>query len=98
VRDNNKQGRITFFIHFEKRSNCIGELKGEASFTSGNTAVYRAPGDPCVLQFNFTSSSVSMKEVEGCGSHRGVDCLFEGVYPKKREAKKKEIKKKPSGK
>jgi hypothetical protein len=98
IRDNKRQGRITFFVHFEKRNNCIGELKGEASFTSANTAVYRVPGDPCLLQFNFSSSSVAMKELEGCGSHRGVDCLFEGVYPKKREPKKKEPKKKSSGK
>lgn len=93
VRDNKKPGRMTFFVHFERKNNCTGELKGEANFTSGNTAVYRAPGDPCVLQFNFTTSSVAIKEVEGCGSHRGVDCLFEGVYPRKREAKKKTSKK-----
>jgi len=93
VRDNKKPGRITFFVHFEKKNNCIGELKGEASFTSANTAVYRAAGDPCVLQLNFTASSVAMREMEGCGSHRGVDCLFEGVYVKKRETKKKTSKK-----
>jgi hypothetical protein len=93
VRDNKKPGRMTFFVHFERKNNCTGELKGEASFTSGNTAMYRAAGDPCVLQFNFTASSVAIKEVEGCGSHRGVDCLFEGIYPRKREAKKKTSKK-----
>jgi len=93
VRDNKKQGRMTFFVHFERKNNCTGELKGEASFTSASTAIYRAAGDPCVLQFNFTSSSVAIKEMEGCGSHRGVDCLFEGVYSKKREAKKKTSKK-----
>jgi hypothetical protein len=93
VRDNKKPGRKLFLFIFEKKNNCIGELKGEASFTSANTAVYRAAGDPCVLQLNFTSSSVAMKEMEGCGSHRGVDCLFEGVYVKKRETKKKTSKK-----
>jgi len=93
IRDNKKPGRITFFVHFEKKNNCTGELKGEASFTSAGAAVYRSPGDPCVLQFSFTTSSVTMTELEGCGSHRGVDCLFEGTYPKKREPKKKEPKK-----
>jgi hypothetical protein len=34
-----------------------------------------------------------MNEMEGCGSHRGVDCLFEGVYPKKKVPKKKISKK-----
>ena len=94
VRDNKRSDRITFFVHFEKRNNCSGELKGEARFTTPNTAVYRAAGDPCVLQFSFSSSAVTMTEMEGCGSHRGVDCLFEGVYPKKREPQKKAAKKK----
>jgi hypothetical protein len=94
IRDNKKTDRVTFFVHFEKKNNCSGELKGEARFTSPNTAVFRFAGDPCVLQFSFTSSSVTLSEMEGCGSHRGVDCLFEGTYPKKREPKKKEIKKK----
>ncbi|HMG69334.1 MAG TPA: hypothetical protein VK588_16670 [Chitinophagaceae bacterium] len=93
VRDNKRQGRITFFVHFEKKNNCTGELKGEASFTSANTAVYRSDGDFCMLQFNFTASTVSIAETQGCGSHRGVDCVFEGTFPKKKEIKKKEIKK-----
>jgi hypothetical protein len=92
VRDNKKPGRITFFVHFERKNNCTGELKGEASFTSNNAAVYRTGGDFCILQFNFTSSSVSISETEGCGSHRGPDCVFEGIFPKKKEPKKKEIK------
>ena len=90
IRDNKKPGRLTFFVHFEKKNNCSGELKGEASFTSANTAVYRSAGDPCVLQFTFTSSSVALREMEGCGSHRGVDCVFEGSFPKKKEPKRKE--------
>jgi hypothetical protein len=92
IRDNKRPGRMTFFVHFEKKNNCTGELKGDASFTSGNTAVFRGSGDPCVLQFTFTSSSVAMKEMEGCGSHRGLDCVFEGTFPKKKEPKKKEAK------
>ncbi|HEY2720218.1 MAG TPA: hypothetical protein VGI82_00750 [Chitinophagaceae bacterium] len=93
VRDDKKQGRIAFFVHFEKKNNCTGEIRGEASFTSANMAVYRGGSDFCVLQFSFTSSSVTMTELEGCGSHRGVECVFEGTFPKKKEIKKKEIKK-----
>jgi hypothetical protein len=93
IRDSKKQGRMIFFVHFERKNNCTGELKGEASFTSGNAAAYRSGGDFCVLQFNFTSSSVTITEIEGCGSHRGVDCAFGGTFPKKKEIKKKEIKK-----
>jgi hypothetical protein len=73
-------------------------MKGEANFTSANSAMYRSSGDPCTLQFGFTSSSVSMKEIQGCGSHRGVDCIFEGTYPKKKEAKRKEQKSKKTSK
>ncbi|MBS1607216.1 MAG: hypothetical protein JSS70_00230 [Bacteroidetes bacterium] len=97
VRDTRKPGRILFFIHSEKNNGeCTAELKGEASLTSPTLAVYRAGGDPCVLQLSFTTSSVSLKEVEGCGSHRGLRCLFEGNYPKKKEAKSKPAKKKPA--
>jgi hypothetical protein len=88
IRDNKKPGRITFFVHFERKNNCTGELKGEAGFISNNAAVYRSGGDFCVLQFNFTSSSVSISEIEGCGSHRGPDCVFGGIFPRKKEIKK----------
>ena len=87
IRDNKKPDRMTFFVHFEKKNNCVGELKGEASFTSANTAMFHSSGDPCVLRFNFTSSSVTINEMEGCGSHRGLDCVFEGTFPKKKEMK-----------
>ncbi|HET9824223.1 MAG TPA: hypothetical protein VFP87_02750 [Chitinophagaceae bacterium] len=92
IRDSKKAGRMIFFVHFEKKNNCVGEVKGEATFTAGNTAMYHSSGDPCVLRFNFTSSSVTITEMEGCGSHRGVDCVFEGTFPKKKEPKKKETK------
>jgi hypothetical protein len=91
IRDDKKPGRLNFFVHFEKKNNCTGELRGEASFTSGNVAVHRSGGDFCVLQLRFTSSSVTIAEMEGCGSHRGIECVFEGTFPKKKEAKKKEI-------
>jgi hypothetical protein len=95
IRDSKRPGRMLFFVHFEKKNNCSGEIKGEANFTSASSAMFRSSGDPCTLQFSFTSSSVSVKEIQGCGSHRGVDCIFEGTYPKK--VKKKEQKsKKPS--
>ena len=95
IRDTRKAGKLLFFIHFEKNNGeCTGELKGEATMTSATTAVYKNGGDPCVLQFKFSSSSVTMKEDEGCGSHRGLRCLFEGSYPRKKEVKPKEIKKK----
>jgi len=90
IRDDSKAGRINFFIHFDRNEGeCTGELKGVANFTSANTAVYKQPGDACSLQFNFSSSSVSLKEIEACGAHRGVKCSFDGNYLRKKETKQK---------
>ena len=89
IRDGRNEKEINFFIHFEKNNgDCIGELKGTAFFVTTKKAVFRPSGDPCVLELNFTSNSVTLKE-EGCGYHRGVQCLFEGSYPKKKGAKAK---------
>ena len=90
IRDDSKAGKMNFFIHVDRNNGeCTGELKGVASFTSANTAVYKQPGDACSLQFTFSSSSVSLKEVDACGAHRGVKCSFDGSYPRKKEAKPK---------
>jgi hypothetical protein len=90
IRDDNKAGKINFYIHFDRNSGeCTGELKGVANITSANTAVYQQQGDACSIQFNFSSSSVSLKENQECGAHRGVKCSFDGSYPRKKEAKQK---------
>lgn len=83
-RDGRKKDRLSFFIHFEKnKGRCTGELKGEAILKSATVAEYREAGDPCILQFRFTSSSVTVKELEGCGSRRGLRCSFDGSYSRK---------------
>ncbi len=88
VRDGRRSDRISFFIHFEKNEGaCTGELKGEAKLTSPTTAEYRQAGDPCVLKFFFSSTSVTLKEEEGCGSRRGLNCSFDGRFPRKKYAK-----------
>ena len=93
IRDDIKAGKMNFFIHFDRNNGeCSGELKGVANFTSANTAVYKQPGDACSLQFNFSSSAVTLKEIEACGAHRGVKCSFDGNYPRKKEAKQKTAK------
>jgi len=90
IRDGRKNDRLSFFIHFEKSNgDCTGELKGEAIIKSSTLAEYREGGDPCVLQFRFTGSSVTVKELEGCGSRRGLRCSFDGTYPRKKEIKPK---------
>jgi hypothetical protein len=84
-RDGRNSSEVQFFTHFEKnKGECVGELKGVARFVSAKKAVYKEAGNPCTLEFTFTSSSVYMKEVEGCGSFRDIRCFFEGTYPKKK--------------
>ncbi len=88
VRDGRRSGQLSFFIHIEKNNGeCTGELKGDAVFRSANVAEYRQDGDPCILQFIFSNSAVTLKEVDGCGSRRGLQCTFDGNYAKKRVAK-----------
>lgn len=94
IRDGRKPNLLTVFVHIEKGNNdCSGELKGDAEIISPTTAVYRQAGDPCVLQFSFGASSVTLKEIEGCGSHRGLECAFNGTFPRKKEPKIKTSKK-----
>jgi len=93
IRDGRKSDRLSFFIHFEKNNGeCTGELKGEAIIKSPTVAEYREGGDPCILQFRFTSSSITVKELEGCGSRRGLRCSFDGTYSRKKEIKPKVVK------
>ena len=97
IRDDSKPGKLNFFIHFDRnKGECSGELKGIANVTSATTAIYQQPGDACSLQFTFSSSSVSLKEIEACGAHRGVKCSFDGSYPRKKEAKQKTMPKRTS--
>jgi hypothetical protein len=95
IRDSRRADRLSFFIHFEKNNgDCTGELKGEAIIKSATLAEYRQGGDPCILQFKFNTSgsSVTLKEIDGCGSHRGLRCSFDGSYPRKKEVKPKKKK------
>ncbi len=88
IRDGRKNDRLSFYIHFDKSNGvCTGDLKGEAIIRGGNIAEYREGGDPCVLRFTFTTAAVTVKELEGCGSHRGLRCSFDGIFSRKKEAK-----------
>ncbi|HET9744127.1 MAG TPA: hypothetical protein VFP97_00355, partial [Chitinophagaceae bacterium] len=98
IRDHAEPGKMNFFIHIDRNNgDCTGELKGIANITSANVAVYRQRGDACVLQFKFSSSSVTLKEVDACGAHRQLKCSFDGNFPRKKEPKPK-TQKKPSSK
>ncbi len=95
IRDGKKPSEILFFVHFEKdNGECTGELKGEASIHGIRTALYRAIGNPCVLEFTFTGNTVSLKEQQACGSYRDIKCFFDGSFIKNKELKPKAISRK----
>ncbi|HEV7780511.1 MAG TPA: hypothetical protein VGO58_04550 [Chitinophagaceae bacterium] len=88
VRDGRRAGQLSFFIHFEKSNgSCTGELKGEATIKSPTMAEYREEGDPCVLRFIFSANAVTLKEEEGCGNRRGLNCPFDGSFARKKYVK-----------
>lgn len=90
VRDGLHSNQLLVFVHIENpESDCSGELKGDVLMTNSNSAIYRQGGDPCILNFQFSGNSIILKEQEGCGSHRGVNCLFDGTFVKKKQVKSK---------
>lgn len=92
IRDGRKSNMLTVFIHIDNGKDCIGEVKGDATITSATTAIYQQPGDPCILQLNFSGSTVRLSEVEGCGSRRGLSCSFDGSFNRKKQASTKSTK------
>jgi len=84
VRDGTRSNTLLFFVHFEKNNGeCIGELKGEAEMVRPNLGRYSTPGDPCTLDLQFETNRVTLREMSGCGNHRGIKCFFNDSYPKK---------------
>lgn len=96
VRDGAKPSELMFFVHFEKEgTDCNGELKGMATLAGKDSAVFRLDGDPCSLALLFNAGGLRLRELQGCGSHRGISCAFEGSFPRAKEVKPKEDKTKP---
>jgi hypothetical protein len=94
IRDGRDPSRMLFFVHFEKDDgSCKGELKGVARFISANVARYTANGDPCSVEFSFGPTTVSMKELGGCGNHRDIKCFFEGEFIRRVTPRGKPLKK-----
>ncbi len=90
IRDGNTEKTFQFFIHFSKQNGeCIGEIKATGEWVGNGKGVYREGTNGCGIDFNFTSSSVTIKEQSGCGSYRGITCFFDGLYPRKKEFVKK---------
>lgn len=86
IRDGKSASNYLFFIHFEKNSGqCTGELKGELNLQGDKKAIFRQNGDPCVIDFSFNTNSITVKEQGSCGNHRGMRCLFNDTYRKKKK-------------
>ena len=85
VRDGKSPNRLQFFIHMEKdNGDCTGELRGEMDIVKPGVAHYNKADDHCVLEFTFKGNNLMMRELEACGNHRGVRCLFSGTYQRKK--------------
>lgn len=99
IRDGRYPNQLMVFVHLDKDDGaCTGELKGTLLLTSSTAGIYREGGDPCMMSFRFSGNSVVIKEDQGCGAHRGLDCSFDGTYARKKEAKPKPPKKGSTGK
>lgn len=95
VRDGNSTLKYQFFIHFEKNDgDCTGELKGIMTMRDATHGYFQENGDPCVIDFTFSSNNITVKERGNCGNHRGIKCYFDDTYRKKKEAKPDTKKKK----
>ncbi len=86
IRDSKKANEFLFFVHFENSKDCKGELKGVARIVSPGKALYSQPGDQCELSFVFAGNTVRLQE-ENCGSHRDIQCFFEGSFTRRPPAK-----------
>jgi len=87
LRDNGASNKYQFFLHTENDGGvCIGELKGVLNFNK-NTAIYSEKGDACHIQFTITKSNISFKEDGNCGNHRGIKCIFDESFSRKKKAK-----------
>ena len=88
IRDGNSASNYNFFVHFEKdkdNGGCTGELKGAMTILDESKAVFQQKGDPCVIDFTFKGNTVQVKERGSCGNHRGMTCLFDDNYKRKKE-------------
>jgi hypothetical protein len=93
VRDGSTAKTFQFFIHFSKQNGeCIGELKGEGEWIDKTKGIFRDGNSDCAIEFSFGTSSVTIKEQNGCGSYRNITCFFEGSYPRKKEPVKPKLK------
>ncbi|RPD42494.1 hypothetical protein [Chitinophaga barathri] len=85
IRDGENTKEFLFFIHFSRdKGECTGELDGIGRFTSATTGQFRDKQSACIVDFKFSSSRVTIRET-GCGAYRGIKCMFEGTFVRKKK-------------
>jgi hypothetical protein len=90
VRDGSSAGKLLFFLHVEKNDGtCIGEIKGTLQLTGTRKGVFKQSGNPCVVNFNFTDNGIECKETGSCGNYRGIKCLLDEQFPKRKKPSRK---------
>ena len=57
--------------------------------TDATNAVYQESGDPCVIRFKLSATNIKVKEEGNCGNYRGINCLIDFAFKKKKLAKSK---------
>ena len=88
IRDGKNESTRLFFFHFDKNNGgCAGELKAEMTIVSAGKAVYHENGDPCTINFTISNNAIHIKEDGNCGNYRGITCLIDYQYSKKKEKK-----------
>jgi hypothetical protein len=90
IRDGKNPDEYLFFVYFEsgnEEEQCGGEIRGMMKMVSDKAGIFKGDGDPCQLNFDFTTNSVVVKETGSCGNYRGIKCFFNDTYTKKKETK-----------
>ena len=97
LRDGATVNEYLFYVYFmndENGETCKGELRGRLKMLSDKTGTYSTNGDPCNLNFTFsTKQQVSVKETGSCGNYRGIKCFFNHTFIKEKQATTKTKKK-----
>ncbi len=85
IRDGGSPNKLQFLIHIEKNGGkCKGEVKGDLNINSSGRGTYKVNTNPCELSFHFNGDRLSVKELENCGTKRGLDCKFDGNFERKK--------------
>ncbi len=85
IRDGKDSGEFIFYYYMDKGEDCRNTIRDVARLTSKNTAVFKKDGDPCVFTFTFGNNQVTLKEEDGCGNYRGLNCTLNGSFSKKKK-------------